>query len=93
MLKVTELRMKDIINIIDGKRLGIIKDIELDLLEGKIKSLIIPSNSRFMGIFSKSDDLAISWGQIKKVGIDVILVEVPSFTDLKHQPCDSEKKE
>lgn len=85
MLRVSELRMKDIINIVDGKRLGFIKDIELNLQGGKIKSLILPGTSKFMGIFGRSDDLTVSWDQIKKVGIDVILVEVHSFTDLKHQ--------
>jgi len=85
MLKVSELRMKDIVNIVDGKRLGFIKDIELNLHGGKIKSLILPGTSKFMGIFGRCDDLTITWDQIKKVGIDVILVEVHSFTDLKNQ--------
>ncbi|MGI6686008.1 MAG: YlmC/YmxH family sporulation protein [Bacillota bacterium] len=85
MLKVSEIRMKDIINIVDGKRLGFIKDIELNLQGGKIKSLILPGTSKFMGIFGRNDDLAITWDQIKKVGVDVILVEVHSFTDLKHK--------
>ncbi|HHT63522.1 MAG: YlmC/YmxH family sporulation protein [Bacillota bacterium] len=85
MLKVSDLRMKDIINITDGKRLGFIKDIELNLQGGRIKSLILPGTSKFMGIFGRCDDIIISWDQIKKVGIDVILVEVHSFTDLKHQ--------
>jgi len=85
MLKVSELRMKDIINIVDGKRLGYIKDIELNLQGGRIKSIILPGTSKFMGIFGRCDDLTVNWDQIKKVGVDVILVEVHSFTDLKHQ--------
>lgn len=85
MLKVSELKMKDIINIVDGKRLGYIKDIELNLQGGRIKSLILPGTSKFMGIFGRCEDLAITWDQIKKVGADVILVEVHGFTDLKHQ--------
>ncbi|ATW28503.1 YlmC/YmxH family sporulation protein [Candidatus Formimonas warabiya] len=84
-MKVSELRMKDIINIVDGKRLGFIKDIELNLQRGKIQSLILPGTSRFLGIFGRYDDVAISWDQIKKIGADVILVEVHGFTELKHQ--------
>lgn len=85
MLKVSELKMKDIINVVDGKRLGFIKDIELNLHVGRIQSLILPGTSKFMGIFGRCDDLSINWDQIKKVGADVILVEIHSFTDLKHQ--------
>ena len=85
MLKVSDLKMKDIINVVDGKRLGYIKDIELNLQSGKIKSLLLPGiNNKFMGLFGLGDDLAISWEQIMKVGLDVILVEVPGFTEVKH---------
>lgn len=83
MLKISDLKVKDIINIVDGKRLGYIKDIELNLPEGKIKSLILPGSSKFMGIFGRYDDTAITWEQIKKIGADVILVEVQGFTELK----------
>ncbi|NLC37942.1 MAG: YlmC/YmxH family sporulation protein, partial [Clostridia bacterium] len=38
MLKVSDLRMRDVINIVDGRRLGAIKDIDLDLEEGRIRS-------------------------------------------------------
>jgi YlmC/YmxH family sporulation protein len=85
MIKVSELKMKDIINVVDGKRLGFIKDIELNLAGGRIHSLILPGSTKFMGIFGRCDDVAINWNQIKKVGTDVILVEVQSFTELRNQ--------
>lgn len=84
MLKVSELRMKDIVNIVDGKRLGYIKDIEINLQGGKVKSLILPgTTNRIFGLFGRGEDINISWEQIKKVGIDVILVEVHGFTDVR----------
>ena len=82
MFRVSDLHSKDVVNSIDGKKLGYIKDIELNLTEGKIKSLVLPANKNFFGIFSKSDDIIIEWHQIQKIGIDVILVELSAFTPI-----------
>lgn len=79
MIKVSELRMRDVVNILDGRRLGVIKDIELDLEKGQVEALILPGSGKFMGIFGKNEDLVIPWEKIKKLGMDVILVELPGF--------------
>lgn len=84
MLKVSDLRMRDVINILDGRRLGTIKDIDVDIEKGKVTALILPGTGKFMGIFGKNDDIIIPWEKIKKLGTDVILVELQHFTDLKH---------
>ncbi|MGI6553236.1 MAG: YlmC/YmxH family sporulation protein [Bacillota bacterium] len=84
MLKVSDLRMRDVINIVDGRRLGAIKDIDLDLEEGRIRSIILPGTGRFMGWLGRNDDLVIPWEKIRKLGVDVILVEMPNATDPKH---------
>jgi sporulation protein YlmC with PRC-barrel domain len=31
MLKISDLRMREIVNIVDGRRMGLIKDIDIDL--------------------------------------------------------------
>jgi|GEM_PF-296025 len=80
MFRVSDLRHKDIINVIDGKRIGYIKDIELDLDDGTIKNIVLPGESRLFNFFGKNDDLVIDWRQIKKIGADVILVEMVSVT-------------
>ncbi|MHB1127099.1 MAG: YlmC/YmxH family sporulation protein [Bacillota bacterium] len=84
MVRISDLRLRDVINVIDGRRLGSIKDIDLDLEDGKVKTLILPGNGRFMGLFGKNDDLEIPWEKIRKIGVDVILVELNSFTDPRH---------
>lgn len=76
MVKTSELRMKDVINVVDGRRLGLIGDLELDLEHGSIKSLVVPGASRFLGLFGRDRDTVIDWQQIQKIGQDVILVEV-----------------
>ena len=79
MFKISDLRSKDIINTMDGKKLGAIKDIELDLAEGRIQSIILPGPGKFFRLFGRSDDVVVSWEQIKKIGRDVVLVELDDF--------------
>ena len=88
MLKISDLRMREVINIVDGKRLGEIKDIELDLEKGKIKSIILPGTSSFLSFFGRSEDIVVPWDRIRKLGTDVILVEIASFTDPRHEDKD-----
>ena len=42
MEKFSDLQEKEVINICDGRRLGFVGDLELDIPSGKIRTLIIP---------------------------------------------------
>ena len=79
MFKISDLRSKDIVNTLDGKKLGAIKDIELDLAEGRIQAIILPGPGKILRIFGRSDDIVVPWEQIKKIGRDVVLVELDDF--------------
>lgn len=76
MISTSDLREKEIINVIDGRRLGLVSDIEVNLEKGRIDALIVPGPGRFLGLFGKDNDYIITWDEIKKIGIDVILVEL-----------------
>lgn len=78
MIKVSELQSKDVVNIGDGKRLGMIGDLDIDLDNGAIRAIIIPGSGRFFGIFGSTQDYVIPWTQIVKIGADVVLVELNS---------------
>jgi len=81
-MKRSDLRLKDVIDINRGKRLGYIEDIEIDPEEGKIKAFIVPANENFLvRIFSKNKDVTINWDDINIIGEDVILVDLDD--DLK----------
>ena len=74
MFLISELRHKDIINESDGKKLGNAYDIELDVTSGQLQALILPGESRFLGLFIRSEDIVIPWKNIRKIGLDVILI-------------------
>ena len=76
MSRFLDLRNKEIINVGDGKRLGYVCDIEFDLQSGEILSLIVPKKIGFWGIFKKNDEYIIPWEKIKKIGDDIIIVEI-----------------
>lgn len=76
LARALDLRQKEVINIADGKRLGYVYDIEMDLRDGRVDSIIIPGDSRFLGLFGRGTDYVIPWENIKKIGMDIILVEM-----------------
>lgn len=74
--KGLDFKHKEVINITDGKRLGFVQDVTADLESGTITSIIVPGNSKLLGMFSSNNDIIIPWQNIKCIGDDVILVEI-----------------
>ncbi|PTX51951.1 YlmC/YmxH family sporulation protein [Melghirimyces profundicolus] len=78
MIKISELQDKDVVNVSDGRKLGQIYDLEIDLRLGKIKALVVPGESRVFGLFTGGKEWVIPWNQIVRIGADVILVRLDS---------------
>lgn len=76
MMKISELQSKDVVNIGNGRKLGRIYDLELDLRRGRIRALIIPGDARLFGWISNGREWVIPWHRIVKIGSDVILVRL-----------------
>jgi YlmC/YmxH family sporulation protein len=74
MLKVSEFQIKDVVNVGDGKKLGNIDDIEINLDTGTIEAIVIGGAGRVLGIFGKDEEVVIPWKNILKIGEDVVLV-------------------
>ena len=72
----SELRCKEVINVTDGKRLGYVTDLELETENGRILSLSVPCPCRFFGLFGDRGTYVIPWHCIRKIGADLVLVEV-----------------
>ena len=75
-MKFTELMCKEVICISDGRRLGFISDARIELPEGKVLSITVPGRSRFFGLFGCRDDFVIPWSCIKRMGPDIVLVDI-----------------
>ncbi|ADL07726.1 YlmC/YmxH family sporulation protein [Thermosediminibacter oceani] len=83
MLKASDLRQREVINIADGKKLGFISDLDIDVEEGRIRAVIVPAPTKILSVFGKGGDYVIPWEKIKKIGNDVILIELSDFTEPK----------
>ncbi|MEH7106847.1 YlmC/YmxH family sporulation protein [Bacillus sp. JJ1764] len=81
MIKISEFQIKDVVNVADGKRLGNIGDIEINLNTGRIEAVVISVSGRVLGIFGKEEDIVIPWKNIIKIGQDVVLVRYKGFED------------
>lgn len=76
LMKMSQLRCKEVICLSDGRRLGFVCDLEIEVPEGDVKSIIVPGPCRFLGLFGRKDDYVIPWCAIKRIGPDIILVDV-----------------
>lgn len=77
LAKTSELRAREIVNILDGKRLGYPTDLEIDPHTGKITALVVPAPGKFTWLLGRGGEIVIPWEKILKIGVDVILVEMP----------------
>lgn len=84
MNRSSDFREKEVINIKDGRRLGFVSDVEIDLISGRVEAIIIPSGNRIFGLLGKDNEYVIPWDKIKKIGEDIILVELEDRFIKKH---------
>lgn len=77
LVKTSELRLLDVINIGDGRRLGHVYDIDVDIHSGEILALILAGEAGIFGIGRRPDTM-IPWDRVVRIGVDVILVDLPA---------------
>lgn len=73
---LSDLQHKDIVNMTDGKNIGNIIDVIIDPMHGSISSLIIEPSKGMKNFLKRGEDTEIRWEHIKKIGEDVILVNM-----------------
>ncbi len=81
-ISYTDLKEKEIINIVDGKKLGRAVDILFDVTSGIIRGVIVPGEKK---IFRKSEDIFVPLEKVKKIGNDVVLVCLPVLDESRLQ--------
>ena len=75
-MRICELREKEVVNVCDGERLGNICDVDFEERTGRICSLIIPGPCKVFGIIGRDSEYIIQYECVKRIGADVVLVEV-----------------
>ena len=74
-MRISELQNKNVINLLDGKDIGSIIDVNIDD-NGKTLDLIVEKHKFLISSFSSNKEVIIKWEQVEKIGEDVILVKV-----------------
>lgn len=76
-VSLSELRVKDVVNTRDGKRLGKVMDIEFDERDGRVDALVVPGEFKVGNMLrGEKCGIVIPWQRICKIGENVILVEL-----------------
>lgn len=76
-MSFSELRRKDVVNICDGRKMG--RPIDLILNDSACaQALVVPGRGGgLLGLFRQDrEGIVIPWERVRRVGDDVILVEV-----------------
>ena len=72
-----DLRRKEVININDGSRLGLVADLDLRAPEGQVVAIVVYGPARFLGLFGRGEEFYIPWDCIQRIGDDIILIDKP----------------
>ncbi len=76
-MSLSELRTKDVVNTLDGRRLGKVMDIEFDERDGRVEALVVPGEFKVGNVIrGEKCGVVIPWQRICKIGENVILVEI-----------------
>jgi len=73
MFAINNLRQMEIIDINSGTKMGYIKDLKVNCEEYRIISILLPNQKSTW--FNKNNSIEIPWEKVKKIGVDVILVD------------------
>lgn len=73
----SDFRGKEVVNLRDCRRMGHVMDFEFDECTGCICKLIVPGTNRWKCFFKCETDYVICFEDIKQIGPDIIMVDVP----------------
>ncbi|WP_053957383.1 YlmC/YmxH family sporulation protein [Inediibacterium massiliense] len=77
-MRLSKLGGKEIVNLNDGGRLGILaeSDLLIDERNGKIKAVLVPDFKNQFSIFHDKNFLEIPWDCVRKIGSDMVIIEM-----------------
>lgn len=84
---LSDLAGKEIINLHNGAKLGLVGDADLDIsFNGSVEAIILTSRGGFSGFWGSKGDrdrenLVIPWQTVKKVGSEVIIIDLQNRSE------------
>ena len=72
---IEDMREKEVISILDGSRLGMVSDIEIDTVTASLTALIVYGRPKLFGFLGSEEDVVIPWENVKLIGDDTVLVD------------------
>ncbi|MBR5227032.1 MAG: YlmC/YmxH family sporulation protein [Clostridia bacterium] len=76
MSRGIDFRQKEVIDIVTGKILGFVVDVDAEFNAGAIKNIVVAQTANFFRSMTGKNNITIPWNKIKLIGEDVILVEL-----------------
>ncbi len=72
-MRLSDLQSKDVVDILTGEKIGNVVDVEISD-DGNIIKMLIYEKKGIINMLRGTEEVSITWSQIKKIGADVILV-------------------
>jgi YlmC/YmxH family sporulation protein len=77
-MRLSDLTGKEVINLGDGARLGVVEECDLvvEAKSGKINALVLPRRGWLSQLWGDNRMAHIPWHTIKRIGDEVIIVDL-----------------
>ena len=75
-IKFTDLQCKEVICVSTGQRLGFVSDVQIEVPDGNLCAIVVPCPGKLPCFPGRRDDYIIPWNAIKKIGPDIVLVDI-----------------
>lgn len=76
MGRVSLFKNNEVVNLSDGRRLGFVSDADINFESGRLEAIMVAGAGRLFGAPAKDSELIIPFEKIKKIGDDVIIVDI-----------------
>ena len=92
-ISTEELCSLEVIDLCGGERLGYISDLEIDVDDGRIRSVTVCEGGLFP-LLGKREGYVIPWCDIQCIGYDTVLIKTPKSSLCRRDvgKCHSKKR-
>lgn len=82
-MRLSELRGKEIVDINDGIKIGVLDECELVFndVDGHIHSILVPNRNAFSHFIGTNRAISIPWESIQKISSELIIINSYKYKD------------